>query len=174
MVVEGPIITTAAAFAASLGFLNIWIIFFLSLAGDLVADFLHYTIGFATRLTLIERYGHYLGLRKSRINKMEKHLKNHLGKTLFLVKFTPPLTTIGLLFSGALRVPLRKFIFYSLIITLPRTIFFTALGYYFGFAAERILEFFNLGQYLIIFLAVFLVVFYFIFKKIYNQVVKFI
>jgi membrane protein DedA with SNARE-associated domain len=172
MIIEGPIITTAAASAASLGYFDIWIIFFLSLAGDLIGDFLHYAIGLTTRLTLIENFGHYFGLKKSTLKKIEKHMKNNFGKTFFLIKFTPPLTSVGLISSGALRIPILKFILFSLVITLPRTIFFTILGYSFGSIAEKILTFFNLGQYAVIFLTVLLVFSYFAFKKIYRLVAR--
>ena len=62
MVIEGPIITTAASFAASLGYFNIGIIFLLSLLGDLVGDGLHYIIGRTARVAFVEKLGISFGI----------------------------------------------------------------------------------------------------------------
>jgi len=171
MILEGPTITTAAAFVASLGYLNIWVIFFLSIAGDLIGDFLHYTIGYFGRMKIIDKYDHIFKINKRIIDKIEKHYHKHLGKTLFLIKFTP-LATPGLLLAGASKVPVKKFVYYSLLITLPRAIFFTSLGFFFGFAIEKALKYFQLTQYLILALVVLIGVIFlinkFAVKKLYK------
>lgn len=172
MIIEGPIITTAAAFAASLGYFNLAIIFFLSLFADLIGDFLHFFIGHVLRRTVIERYGNHLGLPKKRLKWIEGHLKNHLGKTLVVVKFTPPITTVGLLLAGALRVNFRRFLFYSFLITLPRTIFFTLAGFYFGVAVSSILYYFKWGQYSVIAILLVMIIAYFLYNKLYKKFVN--
>jgi len=164
MIIEGPIVTSAAAFAASLGYLNIFIVFILSLLGDLIGDLLHYGIGYFGRLTVIERYDYKFGLKKQTIKKLETNLKKHLGKTLFAVKFTPIVTNVGLILTGALRIPLNRFLFYSFIITLPRTLFFTGLGFYFGWAVSTVLNYFKLGEYSILFAIIVSLLAYFIYK----------
>lgn len=45
MVVEGPIVTSIAAFAASLGYLDIYMILIISLLGNLIPDILLFFIG---------------------------------------------------------------------------------------------------------------------------------
>lgn len=169
MIIEGPIVTSAAAFAASLGYLNILIVFILSLLGDLIGDLLHYGIGRFGRLAVIERYDYRFGLKKQTIKKLETNLKKHLGKTLFAVKFIPILTNIGLILAGALRIPLNRFLFYSFLITLPRTIFFTGLGFYFGRAVSTVLNYFKLGEYSILFVIIVSLIAYFIYKFVSNR-----
>ncbi len=56
MLIEGPVVTAAAAFAVALGYFNLWAIFGLSLAGDLVADIIYYAIGYWGRITVVERF----------------------------------------------------------------------------------------------------------------------
>ncbi len=173
MIVEGPFITTAAAFAASLGHFNIWTIFFLSLIADILGDFIHYGIGYSARKAILRKYKYKLNSRKQGIfYHFESHLHNNLGKTLTFIKFAPPFTTMGLLLTGAFGAPFRKFIFYSFIITLPRTIFFTILGFYFGLAVDSVLRYFQLGQYF--FLAFFIVILgiYFLFRYLENRIAK--
>jgi len=164
MVVEGPTITTAAAFASSLGYLDVMTIFLLSILGDLVGDGIHFALGRGARAAFIEKYGHFVGLDGTAIKKLEEQLKRHLGKTMVVVKMTP-VAGVGLLLAGALRVPWKRFALLSLAITLPRAIFFTALGYLFGWAVNTTLTYLAWGEYSLLALLVFLVVLFFVFKK---------
>jgi membrane protein DedA with SNARE-associated domain len=172
MVIEGPIVTAAAAFAASLGYLNIITIFFLSLFGDLLGDILHYGAGRMLHRSFIEKYSYKIGIKRKTIERMEKHMRNNLGKTMLLVKFTPILTLVGLLLTGALRVPFRKFMKVSLLVTLPRTIFFTCLGYFFGVAVSRIMRYFNLGSYILPFIALVALIAYFAYRKFSQKITE--
>lgn len=176
MVLEGPLITMAAAFAASMGIFSIQIIFLLSLLGDLVGDGIHYFIGHSTRRVVMEKYDLKFGLSKKRIKKLEKGLREHFGKYLFLIKFTPILTTPGLLLTGTMRVPIKKFIFYSFLITLPRTIFFTLTGYYLGVALSKVIRYTQIGGYVVLGVIIILVLKYLIvelnFKEVKNKIKK--
>ncbi len=165
MVLEGPTITTAAAFAASLGYLNIVLIFFLSLVADINGDVLYYTLGHVGRHKIVDKYDTFFGIKKSTIQRTEKLFHKNFGKTMFLIKFSP-LAPADLLAAGASKIPIKKFIWFSFIITLPRTIFFTSLGYFFGSAVNKILHYFALSQYVFLFIIVIVIVIYFIQKKI--------
>jgi membrane protein DedA with SNARE-associated domain len=123
MLIEGPIITAAAAFAVALGYFDLTAVFLLSLAGDLLADVAYYGIGWVGRKQLAERWGHRVGLTTERMQHMEKLLEQHTVKTILILKLTPVLPTPGLILVGALRIPIRKFTLISLLITLPKTIF---------------------------------------------------
>ena len=173
MVVEGPFITTAAAFAASLGHFNIWVIFFLSLIADIVGDFIHYGIGYGARRAILRKYRGQMNQKKGGVlYHFESHLHNHFGKTFTFIKFAPPFTTPGLLLTGAFGVPFKKFLFYSFVITLPRTVFFTVLGFYFGIAVDSVLKYFQLGQYLFLGFVVVIVATYFLFKYFERSVAR--
>lgn len=149
MVFEGPMITTAAAFAASLGTFNIFFIFLLALLGDITGDFLFYGIGRFTRYSFINKYGHYIGINKTTVKLLEKKLHKHFVKTFIFVKNAPILCQPGLVAMGTLKVPAKKFFLWSFIITLPKSLFFSCLGYFGGVAIIKILDYFNLVQYAI-------------------------
>jgi len=83
---------------------------------------------------------------------------------MVFIKFTPVLASIGLLLSGALRTPRRKFIIASLLITIPRAIFFTVVGYYFGLAIKPILKYYNLTGYIFFIIVVLMLIFYIFYK----------
>lgn len=172
MIIEGPIVTSAAAFAASLGFFNIFLVLLLSILGDLVADFLYFGIGKFVRVKGVEKYGHYLGLKPQRLESIETHLHNNFGKTIFIVKFTPGLAAPGLMLMGALKVKLNRFIWWSFILTLPRAIFFTALGFYFGLLYDSLAKYLKWGEYTFILLIIFIFLGYLLFKKLSSKVVK--
>lgn len=172
MIIEGPIITTAAAFAASLGYFNVWIILLLSFLGDAVGDILAYTIGYFSRRKLVEKYGHFFGINGNVLAKVDSHFKNHLGKTMFLIKMSSVLSVPGLMMAGASRVPLKKYTFWSVVFIIPRAVFFVILGYFFGVFAKSVLHYYNNIGYYFIALVIGIILIYWIGKKIIDAVIK--
>ncbi len=169
MIIEGPMVTASAAFAASLGYLNIYLIFVLSLLGDLTGDIIHYYFGRLLRKTVIERYIKKKGINNSQIKKLDEKIHNNLWKSMMLIKMTPPLSTPGLLLIGASRVPVLRYMIISLITILPLTIFYTALGFYFGFAAKTILDYFKIGEYALFFV-ILIVIIFLLYRLVYKKV----
>lgn len=158
MLIEGPIVTAAAAFAVSLGYFNLWAIFGISLAGDLVADVVYYLIGYWGRITLVERFGHYFGLTKDRIGRMENLIHDHAIKTLVALKLTPVLPTPGLMIVGAVKMNLKKFTIISLLITIPKSVVFMIIGYYFGQEYNKYSAYANNSGYFILAVIVIVIV----------------
>lgn len=150
MLIEGPIVTAAAAFASALGYFNPLAIFGLSLAGDLVADIIYYAIGYWGRITLVERFGHYFGLTAERIKRVEHLLHDHSVKTLVALKLTPVLPTPGLMIVGAIKMDLKKFTIVSLLITLPKSLVFMIIGYFFGQQYDKLSAYVTRGSYLVL------------------------
>lgn len=149
MVAEGPAITTAAAFAASLGVLNVYVVLFLSLLGDLTGDALFYGIGRLVSRPVIDRYGKYVGINEKHITGLQEKLHKHFLKTFVFIKYSPIICQPGLVMMGAMKIPLKRFFGWSFVITFPRNIFFTLLGYLGGVIIFRVLRYFNLVQYII-------------------------
>lgn len=147
MLAEGPVVTMAASFAAGSGIFNIYIIFVLSILGDVLADFVYYAIGYMGRKQIIDRYGHFFGLTSKRIEKLENLIHDHYLKTLVAIKLTPFISAPGLVLTGASKIPFRKFLIVVLAITLPKSLLFTTLGYTFGKANYIAVKYFKLGQY---------------------------
>ncbi len=150
MLIEGPVVTAAAAFAAALGYFNIFAIFGLSLAGDLVADVIYYAIGYWGRITLVERFGRHFGLTTERIKRMERLMRDHAVKTLIALKLTPILPTPGLMIVGATKMDIKKFTLISLFITIPKSLVFMIIGYYFGRSYDKLSGYAANGTYLIL------------------------
>jgi len=171
MCIEGPTVTAAATFALTLGYFNPFIIFILSILGDVIPDTIYYAIGFWGRRSMAEKFGKYFGLTEKRIEKLEKTIKLHGGKAIAILKYTPVLSTPGLILVGTMKMAFGRFIFFVVAVTLQKTLTFMALGYFFGKA-------YNIGKYikygsLIPFIIILLYfVFMFIYKKLSERVVN--
>jgi membrane protein DedA with SNARE-associated domain len=150
MLIEGPALTAAGAFAAAIGYFNLWTVFFLSVLANLIPDILYYAIGFWGRRTLLEKYGHYFGLTKARLKSAEELATKHSGTSLIAIKTIPLLATPGLIIVGASRMDIRKYIFWSIAITVPSSLLYLILGYYFGAAYDAVQQYLNIGGYVVI------------------------
>jgi membrane protein DedA with SNARE-associated domain len=130
--IEGPISTAATGFLSAAGFFNAEIILVLSVLGDLVPDSIYYGIGYMSRFRFIENLGEHIGLTKYRILKLEIGFKKHFSKTMLALKLTPVVSTLGFMTVGYLRISFRKFIGWCSVVTIPKSLIFFSIGYFFG------------------------------------------
>ncbi len=142
-VLEGPIIAVIAGFLITTGHLKFLPVFLIVLAGDIVGDVLYYTIGRYGGRPFIRRWGHYIGLHAERLASVEDHFHKHPKKTLFFGK-TQSWGSLILVAAGVSHMPLGLFAWVNLVSSIPKTILFISLGYYFG----RIYDVLTLRQYL--------------------------
>jgi membrane protein DedA with SNARE-associated domain len=149
MLIEGPVITAAAAFAAALHYMNVWIVLLLSILANLIPDLVYYAIGYWGRETFINKYGHYIGITPEHIASTEKLAEQHSGKSLFLIKMVPFLATPGLILVGATKMDLKKYAFWSIVIIIPSSLLYLIIGYYFGAAYTVIDHYLHVGGYAI-------------------------
>jgi membrane protein DedA with SNARE-associated domain len=149
MLIEGPVVTAAGAFAAAFSYFHLWIVFVLSIAANIIPDAVYYAMGYWGRHKFIDHYGHYFGLTPARMVAAEKLAKKHTVKSLFAIKMIPFLATPGLIIVGASKMDIRKYIFWSLVITVPSSLVYLLIGYYFGAAYSTIDHYLHLGWYLI-------------------------
>jgi membrane protein DedA with SNARE-associated domain len=150
MLIEGPVVTAAGAFAAALHYMDIWIVLLLSVLANLIPDLVYYAIGYWGRERFINKYGHYIGITPERIATTEKLAAAHSGKSLFMIKMIPLLATPGLILVGATKMDIKKYAFWSIVIVIPTSLFYLIIGYYFGAAYNTIEHYLNLGIYVVI------------------------
>jgi membrane protein DedA with SNARE-associated domain len=149
MLVEGPVVTAAGAFAAAFSYFHLWIVFLLSILANLIPDVIYYALGYWGRDNFIDRWGNYFGLTKKRIAAAEKIANKHTVKSLVAIKMIPFLATPGLIAVGASKMNLRKYIIWSIVITVPSSLIYLLIGYYFGAAYGTIDHYLHLGYYLL-------------------------
>jgi len=138
MVAEGPIITVIAGFLCSLKYMDVSVVMFLSVLGDIVGDGLYYALGRWGRRRLIERWGHFVGLTQKRIENTERYFEKHAGKTLITAKLTHAAGLVANVSAGVARMPFWFFIWYNFLGTVPKSLFFVVIGYYFGSMYQQI------------------------------------
>lgn len=172
MLIEGPLVTAAASFAAALGYFNIWIVLVLAFFGDFLSDLVHYGVGYFGRHRLVDKYGHRVGLTHERMAKIEKQLRRRAVKGLILLKFLPFVPTFGLLTAGAIRMPLPKFALTVGIIIIPRVLLYGAVGYYFGQSYGAVSRYLNNIQNSFLILAIASLTFYFAYRKLVERARK--
>ena len=140
MLIEGPTITTVAAFAARLGYFNIWLVFLISILGNFIPDVAYYALGRWGRRS-IDRHPAFfakLGISERMMAKAEKLLRSHPFMTLLISKLVPILGLSGLTAAGAVKMPLKEYSFWSLAIILVTSGTFLGIGYYLGEAYIRL------------------------------------
>ena len=161
MFIEGPIITYIAAFAASSGIFNIYIVFILAVIGDVAPDMLFFLIG---RLGKHEKAKRYVGrfLDEERIKRLREQLKNNPWKTITLIKITPVLPVPGFILTGTTDMKISRFLFCSVVISAAYSLFFSVLGFYSGLAFYSIARYIRYGGFFVISAIVLTVVVWFL------------
>ena len=131
VVIEGPIVTTISGFLTSLGYFNIFFLYVIAVIGDVSGDVLYYSLGYFGGKRIYTR-GRFLWIKMDQVQKLKNHFDNHFGKTLLFGKWTQSFGAAVLVASGVAKVPLGKFVWYNFVGTVPKTLLFLLVGYYFG------------------------------------------
>jgi len=165
MIVEGPIATLLAAFAASLGFFNIFIVFILSMAGDIIGDVMLYSIGYFGGMRIINQITKFLRIKKELIEKIRKHFTRHGKRTIFAVKSTTGLCWITFLLAGSVKMDFVKFLSGSFWGGIIWSSFLVVTGYFFGYAFEQINNYITYAGLIIFCTAIIFYTFILLYKK---------
>lgn len=155
MILEGPIVTMIAAFLASLGYFNVFAVFGLSVAGDVIGDFILYGIGYFGGQKILPKVEKFLKISSSTVEKLKQKFHKNSGRIIFYVKSTTGLSYITFITAGTLKMHISKFVLFSILGGLVWSTFLVSIGYFFGYAAERISEYIKYAG-IIIFSAVIL------------------
>jgi membrane protein DedA with SNARE-associated domain len=172
MLIEGPVVTAAGAFAAALHYMNVWIVLLLSILANFIPDLVYYAIGYWGRERFLDKYGHYFGITPERIATTEKLAEQHSGKSLFMIKMVPFLATPGLILVGATKMDIKKYAFWSIAIIIPSSLLYLIIGYYFGAAYNTIEHYLNLGIYVAIAAAVIVIAIAYFQRKYFARLGK--
>ena len=133
-ILEGPIVTVIASYAARLGYLNIYAVFVVCVLGDLIGDAALYWIGWTGGRWLPPKARGWLAMDEARTAKLVQHFRDQGGRTLILGKITHSAGFLVLLAAGAAKMPFGRFVLFNTLGTLPKTAFFCVIGYTIGHA----------------------------------------
>lgn len=149
MFVEGPASTIAGGVAAAFGVMNLPAVLVLAAIGNLIPDFFFYVLGFLGREKILLKYGRYVGIRKSALERAEKIISHNAAKALVLVKLVPVLGSAGIAAAGSARI--KPSIFFPWVISsgVALSSILVLLGYYFGDSYHTLKLFMNLFDFVI-------------------------
>ncbi|MFH0969738.1 MAG: DedA family protein [Patescibacteria group bacterium] len=133
MIIEGPVITIIASMLAKLGAFNVFIVFILSVAGDMIGDIILYWLGYAFGMAFVRKVGKYMGITERLILRMEDYFKKHGGKTIFTVKATTGLCWATFTAAGIVKMDFKRFVKYSFLGGIVWSGFLVAMGYFYGY-----------------------------------------
>lgn len=154
MIIEGPIVTILAAFAASLGFFNVFLVLALSILGDIIGDVILYIIGYFGGNKALKKAEQILKIKPAIIEKMEQLFRTHGKKTIFAVKSTTGLCWITFIAAGTIRMKFKDFITASFLGGIIWSGFLVIMGYFFGYAFKEIDNYIKYAGMIILFAAV--------------------
>jgi membrane protein DedA with SNARE-associated domain len=141
MTLEGPVVTMVAAFLASMGYFNVFIVFGLSVAGDVIGDVILYHIGYFGGTRVLAKAEKILKVSAATVEKLKAKFHENSAKIIFYVKSTTGLSYITFITAGTLQMKLSKFVTFSILGGLVWSGFLVAVGYFFGYAADHISEY---------------------------------
>lgn len=165
MIVEGPIATILAAFAASFGFFNVFIVLILSMLGDIIGDIILYIIGYTGGARVLVKAEKILKIKPETVAKLEKLFLLHGKKTIFAVKSTTGLCWITFIAAGTMRMKFQEFLFGSFFGGVVWSSFLVIMGYFFGYAFEKINDYIKYAGIIIFAAAVSFYVILTVYKK---------
>lgn len=171
-IIDGTTTTAAASLAATMGYFNLIIVFFLTLLGEIIGDFIWYTVGYFCRSILIKKPNRFFGISEEKMKKLEKFIEKHPIKIIAAIKLSPFMPVPGLIMVGSSHFPPKKFALAIGSIILPKTILFIALGYCFGHVYEKISIYINNGIYAVVILLVAGYLIYYLYRKITRRMSK--
>jgi membrane protein DedA with SNARE-associated domain len=171
MIIEGPLITAAAAAASVAGLFDIRIVFLLSFAGDVIGDIAFFAFGSLGMKRAVRHLERWFGITNERIRRIEGFLHRHAVKTLVVMKYTPILAGPGLAIAGLAGIKWKKFLIVSILATLPNTVFYTILGLLAGSSAWA-LTILPYGSMIVPLVAIIAVLLISLYKKITTTVVR--
>jgi membrane protein DedA with SNARE-associated domain len=146
--VEGPIATLLGAAAASAGVMRPGLVFFAASAGNLIADTLWYSIGYAGKLEWFWRFARRLGIRHEQLEHLQHHMRKHAARILFFAKLSMSLMIPSLIAAGLVKAPWRRWFPAVFSGELIWTGSLVLIGYYTTEAMKRVeqgIEYFILG-----------------------------
>ncbi|HLE73142.1 MAG TPA: VTT domain-containing protein [Anaerolineales bacterium] len=108
VVVEGPVVTVLAGVAASAGFLKPDLVFLSAGMANLSADSIWYLVGLVSKKAHLLRLGRRFGIRALHLEKLQRNVRAHAFRFLFIAKITYGFAVPLHLTAGLSRIPWRR------------------------------------------------------------------
>ena len=105
---EGPLATLVGAAAASTGLLNPALVFLAASIGNVTGDIFWHSLGRASKLHWLARYGRMLGVDDDRLEWFNRNLRDHASRIIFLAKISNSFSIPALISTGLVHLSWRR------------------------------------------------------------------
>ncbi|MGI8548454.1 MAG: DedA family protein [Gemmatimonadaceae bacterium] len=124
-------LVSAAAYAA-LGHLDIYVVIATATVAAIAGDNGGYWIGRKGGISLVRRFGRFVHLNETHLDRARKFFERHGAKTVFIGRFIALLRTWAALLAGAGCMQYGKFMLFNALGAVTWAALFGTLGYVFG------------------------------------------
>lgn len=132
---EGPITGFVVGTLMALGYFDPVLVLVLLVLGDVIPDAIYYSIGrYAEKNPFIAKYLGKIGVTSEHVGTIRNLWHTHTAKSMVFSKFAYGLSTPFLISAGMVNLGFKKFISYSLPISVAQYVVLVGLGYFFGAA----------------------------------------
>jgi membrane protein DedA with SNARE-associated domain len=172
-IIEGPFITMFAGYIASQGMISLAIAYPLIVVGDLCSDSLFYALGYWGHFRIVKRFTSFAKISVPTSQRMDSLFHRHTIKTLFIAKITHAAGMPFLVAAGLAKVRYRKFLFANFLATLPKSMTFILIGYYYGEALNTISQYLVFGTWIVLgLMALTVLIYVFVGRFMYKKMLK--
>ena len=172
VVVEGPVVTIISGFLVSLGFMDFIPTYFTIVSADLTGDFLYYSAGRGWLNKTYKGILNFFSIDMKVVHKLEKSVKENKGPFLFFGKLSHAIGGLILFAAGSAEIPIKGFMWFNFLATIPKSLILLAVGYYFGSTVsnfKKYVDFTVLGLFIFTLLLIGL---YFLITHFSNKYIK--
>ena len=154
--IEGPIVAFIAGTMASVGIFNMYFLGALFFVRDVGLDGVYYAIGhFGGHTKFSERMLQKIGVTDDHLEQVRILWEKHPGKTMFIGKLSYGIASAFIVVAGMVKMPLRIFFKYGILVAIFEYGTLLYLGYFLGTSLGRdATHIINNVQYIIAFIAI--------------------
>jgi len=125
-------------FLASSGQLNLWVVGFMGVAGNLAGSLVAYAVGATGGRALVMRFGRYVRLNEHHLRRAEDWFARRGESAVFWSRLLPVVRTFISLPAGVGRMKLGRFSLYTVLGCVPWSFGLAVGGYYLGRNWEKL------------------------------------
>lgn len=137
-ILEGPIVSVIAGWLIRLGLLSFGGVYAVCMVADLIGDTILYCVGRYGGGTFLRRMFPRVFAHANNLGRMLDKFHTQGGRILIVAKLTHSLGFAALIGAGAARMSFPTFLWFNLLATIPKTLFFILIGYGLGQAYTTI------------------------------------
>lgn len=164
--IEGPVVSILVGFLVYSGIFSFWPAFIILLFGDIVPDTIYFYIGyFSDRSKFIQKHFLQSEFFVNNFSVIRKLWNKHPNKTMIFGKLAYGMAIPFLISAGMVKMSYKKFISYTIPITMFQYGVIMFIGYYLGSSYERGIKYIDYAYFLLAFFVIIFIIFYILLAK---------